>query len=215
MSRGGFIVLFTVLVIFDLSVIQFDLDHRWISKPLIVISLIIFYVWQMKNRWKSADTLITAALAFALGGDILLLWDDLLVYGLGSFLIMQLLYTIAFLRDNNYYGSREYLYGAVLLTILGFILSRLWSNLDGMEIPVLVYSLAISLMSWVAWTRDMRGTGYMLIWIGTMFFIISDMSIAVQTFGSMNLGKLTVMSAYALAQILIVLGFLSYRQSQA
>ena len=52
-----------------------------------------------------------------------------------------------------------------------------------------------------------------MLWIGTVFFIISDMSIAIQTFADLNPGKLTVMITYALAQLLIVLGYLSYRKS--
>lgn len=213
MPKAYFPILFIVIAAIELFVIQYDLPYRAITKPLIVISLIAYYIGQMSAAWSSTDTLFLAALVFALGGDILLLWDELFVFGLGSFLIMQLLYILAFKRGTNYYGSREFIYAGILIFFVVLIISQLWSELGSMTLAVLIYSLAICFMSWTAWTRDFTRAGYRLIWIGTVFFIVSDMSIALQTFGGMNLGKLTVMSTYAIAQLLIVLGFVSYRQA--
>lgn len=76
-------------------------------------------------------------------------------------------------------------------------------------VPVLVYMLAISAMSYAAFIRDRSLPGYGMVLFGTLFFIISDAVLAIQAFGpGMKLGSLTVMSTYAAAQFFIVTGFI-------
>ena len=71
---------------------------RWVTKPLIMISLAYFY-YKSANKF---DKLFFAALVFALIGDSFLLFDipNFFLFGLGSFLIMQILYSIVFLRQR-------------------------------------------------------------------------------------------------------------------
>jgi len=177
-----------------------------------MISLIGYTFYHRKIDLRSIDKLFLCALVAALLGDIFLLRDDLFVWGLLSFLCMQILYILTFIKGKNYYGLREGVFGIGLIVFNFLILRWLWPLLNDMAIPVLVYSCAISIMSWFAWTRDKLSAGYWLIWVGTLLFIISDMTIAIHKFTEVRLGSLTIMATYSIAQLLIVLGYLSFRR---
>lgn len=215
MSQRNFSFLFFLIVVSDLLVGHFYVSLRWVTKPLILLSLIAFYYWDRRRYLQSEDWVFLMALVAALLGDILLIADDLFIGGLVSFLLMQLLYINIFTSGDNFYGRREYLMGGALILFLFLILSWLWPHLGAMSLPVLIYSCAICLMSWLAWTRDFLSRGYTMIWIGTLFFIASDMTIAIHRFTQVYFGSMTVMATYCLAQYLIVIGYLTYRHSQA
>ncbi|MFT6809056.1 MAG: putative membrane protein YhhN [Saprospiraceae bacterium] len=214
MSLRRFSFLFATIVILDLILGQNAVEWRYVSKPLITISLLWYSWFHLKKNIQVIDRLFLAALIAAWFGDVFLLWDDLFVWGLSSFLIMQLLYILTFVKSQNYYGLREWVYAASLSVFLYLTLTWLWPQLGDMAIPVLVYSGAICTMSWFAWTRDKRSSGYWAIWIGTLFFILSDMTIAIHKFTDVHLGDLTIMSTYCIAQFLIVFGYLSYRRGR-
>ena len=148
MPRNTFTLLFVAIVITDLIIGQVAMEWRWVSKPLIMISLLAYSWNTLKGNIQNIDKLFLAGLIAAWFGDVLLLWDGLFIYGLGSFLVMQLIYTLIFVKSLNYYGLREWIYGVALLVFLLSILRWLWPQLGDMAIPVLVYSTAISLMSW-------------------------------------------------------------------
>ena len=214
MSLRIFSFLFAALVILDLILGQKAMEWRCLSKPLIMISLLAYSWFHLKKDIQVIDKLFLAALVAAWFGDVFLLWNELFIWGLGSFLIMQLLYILTFVKSRNYYGIREWIYAVCLSIFLYLTLTWLWPELGDMAIPVLVYSVAISTMSWFAWTRDKFSPGYWAIWIGTLLFIISDMTIAIHRFTDVHLGDLTIMSTYCIAQFLIVFGYLSYRRTQ-
>lgn len=208
-----FLPVYLIVVIADLIIGLYYPDARWLSKPLIMISLGAHYWYSLRQQWKQIDFVFLLAIAAAWLGDVLLIRNDLFLYGLGSFLLMQGLYIVTFTRHKNYYGRREIIYGVGLAFFLLAILGYLWPQLGDMAMPVLVYSGAISTMSWFAWTRDLTRAGYQWIWTGTIFFIISDMTIAIHQFTEIRLGALTVMITYTIAQYLIVSGHIAYRKS--
>lgn len=88
----------------------------------------------------------------------------------------------------------------------------LWPELGDLKIPVLVYMTAIGGMSWTAFIRQSSIPGYKFVFAGTIFFIVSDAVLAIHQFETgLNLGKLTVMTTYGLAQFLIVTGMIKAR----
>jgi len=82
----------------DFALIIKGLDEaRVYSKPLIVTSLIIyFYLITKPISWTLLSKAMMGALIFSLIGDVLLLWENLFIYGLGAFLLAQVCYIIAF-----------------------------------------------------------------------------------------------------------------------
>ncbi len=206
MNPRYFLYIFYFLAIAELLAVHFGWQIRMFTKPMIMISLITYYLVATR-RLDLTNGLFLMALVAALAGDILLMKDNLFIAGLGAFLVMQLLYIVCFKRDKCFAGQREYLYGSILILLMAAVMSQLWQGLGEMRVPVLVYSTAILSMSWVSFTRDFRLPGYWWVFAGTLLFIISDSCIAVERFTSISVGSITVMATYIAAQYLIVRGY--------
>ena len=166
-----------------------------------------YYLLHFKEISSSGRLIFLGAIIAAWAGDVFLLWDDRFLYGLGSFLIMQVLYSITFWKDRSLNQS-SYVYGICLLSITGIITAFLWDSLEDMVFPVMVYIIAIGLMSFTAFSRERTMSGYWLVFIGTLLFMISDTVLALHQFTDIHLGKLTVMATYILAQYFIVEGYI-------
>lgn len=206
------VLIFTIIGMADLLVLSFWPQYRAITKPLIMLSLLgYFYLETRQVDYKNLKILFSCALVFAWLGDVFLLGQSYFIYGLLSFLVMQVLYTLSFVKDQNYYGRREWLYGMVLSTIVVAMNYYLSDHVGDMRIPVIVYTLAISLMSYVAYTRDFTWAGYWSVFIGTVFFLVSDSLLSLNMFrGPVQGFGIMVMATYIIAQWLIVKGFVDY-----
>lgn len=199
-------------------------DFCLYSKALLMPVLMIYAVND------GIDMLFLPALVFAWIGDIFLYWDaeeNCFRIGLGSFLIMQLFYTISFIRlpdaSNSYFTlhptSKTIVIGlyATLYIVLNYIIADTVIK-GNMQVPVLVYSLAICSMSISALNSSTKNkhSGYNL-FIGTLLFIISDGIIALTKFEIIKLEKfiaqMLIMSTYCLAQAIIVHAYTQMRKS--
>ena len=189
-------------------------DYCLYSKSLLMPLLMIY------SLCNGIDVLLVPALLFAWVGDIFLYWDSEMNFniGLGSFLIMQLFYTTAFYRlpdkNNSYFAlhpaSTTIVIGSYvsLYLSINYIISDTASK-SKMQLPILVYSLAICLMSISALNSSTKSkfVGFNL-FIGTLLFIISDGLIALTKFQIIkidkNIAQMLIMSTYCLAQGIIV-----------
>ena len=173
---------------------------------------LLFYQWTRANHTYKV-TVFLVALLFAWLGDVFLLFDSKFLFGLGAFLMMQMIYTSLFFQEPNYFGRRELLYGTSLIVAIASTLYFIGSTLGSLYLPVLIYSSAIGLMSLAAFSRDQRGAGYRLVYLGTLLFIVSDAVLAINQFAdSIPFGGIIVMSTYLTAQYLISYGYASYLQ---
>lgn len=209
MSRLAFLILFSILVSLDLYQVYYDGSMRYLTKPTIMISLIIYYLSHVKGLYQGRTRwLFLLALIGALGGDSFLLFEDYFVYGLLSFLVMQVIYSYCFHQQRSW-SKQGLIFTCMLGIIVAIVMSQLWPELGSLKIPVLVYTSAIAAMSITAFNRSRDISGYWMVFIGTLLFIISDSVLAIHKFDvGLNLGKLTVMSTYAYAQYLIVQGYI-------
>ena len=143
-----------------------------------------------------------------------LMFDGLFLFGLLSFLLMQIGYIFCYMQGKNFMGRREITFGVVIAMLVVANILYLWPNLDLLKIPVIFYSLALGSMAWAAFTRDLRKPGYFMVLAGSVFFLISDSLLGIQVFaGEAMMGGTLVMITYCLAQFLIVTGFTSYLTS--
>ena len=212
MDRRLFLILYIFIGILDLGILSLYPEYRVFSKPLIMISLILFFLSVTRSTGLHKEKILFAlALLFALSGDIFLIPENLFVFGLGSFLLMQIGYSVSFLFGNNFWGKREWVFTSIIAVISLLNLYYLWPSLDTMKIPVVVYTLAISAMTVLAFTRDKVSTGYSMILAGSIFFLVSDSLLAIQLFSAeIAYGGLVVMATYIAAQYLIVCGYTKY-----
>jgi uncharacterized membrane protein YhhN len=168
-----------------------------IAKAFIIPSLMVFYHFSVKGKYGLFHRLIMIGLFFSWLGDVILqLADDtltlqvspdlLFVGGLGSFLITQLIYLIAFSLPggkNSVFTSR--IYQTLLVVMYGcIILYFLYRSLGDMRVPVIGYTVIILLMLLAALNRycKVNGLSYILVVIGAILFVISDSLIAINKF---------------------------------
>jgi uncharacterized membrane protein YhhN len=160
---------------------------------------------------------LLAALAFGFLGDVFLLKAEKqsrILAGIVSFLIGHIFYISVFV--GNSYSTLDiplwsllfllpYIGGALLL------FKKLFSSMQFMKLPAVVYMSVIFLMSFLSvlrvWTVSFLS--FLLTFAGSLSFILSDSLLAFDLF-TVRLKKsdTAVMTTYILAQLLIVLGFL-------
>lgn len=204
------LVLFGLAAVADLLFATYDLPYRWYTKPFIMIFLTILFVLECGDAKK--HLLFIVALIFAWLGDTFLLFDgrSYFMLGLGSFLIMQLLYSYSFHRQTDRDAAKvhwPYLLG-VLAFGIGFN-ALLWNYTDHVRIPVLLYAGAIALMVYTGLTRSRSLLGYQDIAIGVVLFLISDSVLSFNLFHTSTAAAgFIVMFTYITAQYLIVTGYI-------
>lgn len=201
-KQFGFI--FFVLVAIELLAMHFLPSARWLTKPLIVGSLLIWYVLQTKG---TSNVLIIGALLAAILGDLLLLanGDQFFLAGIGAFLLMQIFYSLFFIK---YYSTpRGIKLGSTFFIIMVALLFNFtfFSSLGDFKIPVMIYSLAITIMVVLGNNQHLSKH----IATGALLFMISDLTLAYGKFvdTTQNL-DLLVMITYAAAQFYIIKGII-------
>jgi uncharacterized membrane protein YhhN len=170
----------------------------------------LFFYFQTKNTY-SSNFLIYLALFFAWLGDIFLMLANknpiYFMLGLGSFLVMQILYikTFNLFTIKGLVAKKEY---TILIFLVGIaIFTYLFPKLGDLKVPVFFYFLAISTMVLSAldlWNRAKFGKE---IFVGAVLFMISDSLIAINKFQiEVPFNGVLVMLTYILAQWFIVNG---------
>ena len=219
MRKNFWIILFLIILAADLTAVFFNKDSlRYFTKPLIVISLIIYFISQTSFVQSGLKKWILLALAFSLGGDIFLLFEakdpNFFLLGLASFLIAHIFYIVFFhlirIRENIAGNFLLLLVVVVYYTALMTIISPFLENL---KLPVRIYGVVISFMLLLA-----LHTGFisnkkasMMIITGAVLFIISDSLLALNKFyAPFDYAGIGVMLTYGLAQLFIVDGAIKY-----
>lgn len=179
------------------------------SKPFLIPALGILYVVSSKK----IDFWVLGALVFSCLGDILLLDKaQYFVFGLASFLLAHLLYIKLTASEIQKVSWKEILLVSIPFVLFLFgLLQLLYSNLNEMKIPVIVYGIVISSFgaSTLMVYRQEKSTENMWLLLGALLFILSDSMIAINTFYSANgMYPFLIMTTYILAQYLIVKSFI-------
>lgn len=194
---------------------------RFYSKPLILAGLILYFYFTSKPI---ASTLlaktIMAALVFSWLGDILLLWSDLFIYGLGAFLMAHICYIFGFRlaqqpegRFDSWHIDRSFFYNIPIFLLAGMVFYFIYPNLGGLKIPVIAYVLVIVGMVTTARARfkNVNAASFWQVFIGALFFLVSDGILALARFyRDFPEAGILIMGTYATAQLLLVMGIRSY-----
>jgi len=217
-----FLVIFFIVAIIEVfGEFKENTKIIYIFKPILMPLLILFYIFGVieTSSIDRVNWLIVVALIGGMGGDIFLMLKDedkWFLPGMGSFLINQIFYIISFFLSITDYTAFN-VWGLFLiipaLLILVFTVPRFIGKTENMKIPVLIYMAAILLMHIAALLRiaDARllGLPFILIYIGSLSFIFSDASIAVNKWaGEFKNARVIIITTYIIAQFYIVLGVL-------
>ncbi len=192
------------------------------TKPLLMLLLMIYFFVNVKSHFRPFSLLILFALLFSLFGDLSLMVlkeplfaaYPMFIVGLGSFLIAHLFYIKAF---SGYPSTEKGFVRIFPYIAIPFLLYAAWinyaihPNIGDFFIPVLIYSLVITLMGISALNLSERviTTASASIFIGAILFIFSDTIIALNKFRpDIQIGspRVLIMLTYILGQYYIVKG---------
>lgn len=216
-NRAYFTAIFLGVVVLDLLASSFGYDHfRVVSKPLILVSLLIYFISAGRHLKKNTFYLTILALFCSLLGDVFLLFEEhqsiFFTLGLASFLIAHLVYAVIFFKKRNKSPSLTFWLVPLLLLIYGALFFLyLKDSLGALKIPVIFYVLGISAMSIFAFRRkgSVSSLSFKLVFAGALCFVFSDSILAINKFAlTVPLSNILIMGTYALAQYLITMGIL-------
>ena len=216
-NHKKFSLIFGVIFILNLLVQSvFFQDYTLFIKPLICISLAA-YLYSQANMSAGFNRMVFAGLIFSLFGDSFLMFAGsdvyFFLYGLVSFLLAHIVYSMAFFRDfkNNPQASKYY--GHLMLFLMGVFSLSYYSwirdYLNDFRIPVMAYMFVISIMAILAGYRFKRVNllSFRLIYWGAIFFVISDSALAYNKFVEpFSFAGILIMSTYMIAQYMIAIG---------
>jgi uncharacterized membrane protein YhhN len=214
-------VIFVVFVLVSLvHLVTGFTDHvivQQISKPLIMLSLLVYYVVSAKEE---RSLVVMLALIFSLAGDVLLMYPDQFVTGLLAFLLSHIFYILAYRQhrsepnENTLQGvHRIRLAFPIVLAATGLVIV-LYPLLGELRIPVTVYATVLALMALQALFRYGRTTSesFWMVFSGAVLFMVSDSTLAIDKFMSpVSQSHFWIMLTYITAQFLIVQGLLKHR----
>lgn len=197
----------------------------YLTKPTVMLLLIAF-VWFYANVPVLMLGLNTSAiiwfifgLIFCLGGDIfLMLPERFFLPGLISFLLGHIFYIAGFGMPIPPEGSEiaALIIAIILILVSGWVYVKLAGGMQAMgknrmRIPVLIYTIVIALMLFLAlltlFNKEWTLLPSVLVSVGASLFFISDIMNAWARFvASIPNHRLWIMSTYHLAQIGIATG---------
>jgi uncharacterized membrane protein YhhN len=188
---------------------------EYIAKPAVMVCLIAWL--GVNGGWSDPLLWFTAGLVFSLAGDIfLMLPKERFVAGLVSFLLAH----VAYVMGLNTTPIPITVVTIIIAVIVGLVSTRLFLRISQglvatgnskLKIPVLIYTIVISLMlfsallafvrqSWSVWAA-------LLVGLGAVLFFLSDSMLAWNKFvNPLKYGKLLVIITYHTGQVLITLG---------
>lgn len=189
-----------------------DQRQVYLLKPLSTLLVIAVALLSLLTpHAQPAFTLwIAAGLILSLGGDVALMFETnrAFLVGLVLFLLAHVVYSITFTVPNGFHPA-DIATGAVLLVVAVAIYLYLRPGLGRMQGPVIAYTLIICFMvnrAISAFFGDaFTTTQAWLLSLGAIFFMLSDIVLAVNRFRRpMEKHRLSLF-AYYLGQLLIAL----------
>ena len=195
-------------------------DLQWlhlVTKPLIMSSLMFYYLFAVDKVNRSGMVLL--AIAFSFAGDLLLMDPGLFIPGLLAFLFAHVFYIFAY-RQHTSDETTDALRGIhrirlafpIVLTGTGLVV-LLYPAIEEYRVPVIVYAVLITIMALTALLRFGRTSteSFWLVFGGAILFMISDSLIAIDKFlMPVAGGGFFILLTYAAAQLMIVSGLLRH-----
>lgn len=219
MKKEHWLILFASVLIVDLVAVQFNLELlKIIFKPLIILSLIGYFLAATNSISHSLKLLIVYALIFSWVGDVLLMFESknslFFIFGLISFLIAHLFYVYCFYRIRITQSIAGSIYLLIPVVIFYFALMYILEPfLGALKLPVRIYGVVISFMLMLALHMlkiNNRSAGKLFA-LGALLFVCSDSLLAINKFySSFPMAGLSIILTYGLAQFFIVKGAISY-----
>lgn len=214
--------MFWIFAIADITLIILEQEqYRWFTKSMLVpILMATLIAWVGLKNHGYSKTILLAALVFATAGDILLLNNSANYFkaGLAAFLLMQIMYSIYFLRVKPF-RSRNSISIFSSFLLIAFIAATfcylLWNRLGDYKIPLIIYTFFLAIMFTTAinvyhfrLSKSLALDGFIP---GAILFVLSDFILAANMFYFKEpfIG-IAVMATYCGAQYYLARGFIKH-----
>jgi uncharacterized membrane protein YhhN len=222
-------ILLIIAIVF--AIIEWFAELRWIRwmiyffKPAVMIVIISWITLQVDfnnlvgNEVMFPIVWFLVGMIFGLAGDIFLMTgEQFFIPGLVSFLIGHVFYIIGL---GQIIPKIDYLIPGLIVFILVLLVSsRIYyrisrglisSSKEKLKIPVLVYSVVISVMLYAAlltlFEREWNYQAALPMAFGALFFYVSDVLNAwIRFVQPLKIGRVMVMVTYHLGQLAIAVG---------
>lgn len=203
---------FAITAVIYLALLTFSpYTGQFAVKVIPILLLLAMVITSLSGRLK---WLVSGAVIASGCGDVLLALplENGFIYGLGAFLVAQLIYAITycqhFQRENK---KPAVIFLSILIAAFAIAMANYILPATGdLVIPVSCYLTVISLMAISAWLSNFS----YVVGIGAVSFLISDTILALSIFKTpLPLSSFWVMSTYYLAQYLMVVGIIKTSQS--
>ncbi len=189
---------------------------EWVAKPAVMLCL---FVWLFTTVGLSGTTLwFGLGILLSLLGDVLLMisLDRFFLYGLVAFLVAHVFYIIGFNSPIPAISA----WSVILAILIGWggarvirriLTSVVTSGNIRMRLPIIVYSVVISLMLLSAMIKlndlSWNAGAALLVALGAFLFYISDVILAWHKFvAPIQHGRIYNIAAYHLGQIILIAG---------
>src|SRR5258705_8824012 len=190
MNRKFWIILYFLVLAADLfAVYNVNETLGYITKPLLMPLLIVFFIFQTTGFASSLKKWIVLALLISWAGDVLLMFEstngNFFIFGLVAFLIAHVFYILFYenvvrkegIGKNYWWFLPVIIYYIALIYILS-------PHLGDMKLPVRIYGIVISYMLVQALQtgriKDFGAATLMI--VGAVLFITSDSILAINKF---------------------------------
>jgi uncharacterized membrane protein YhhN len=196
---------------------------HWISKPLIMVTLGLYYFFNATYR----STVVWLAIFFSFLGDTTLMLESrdsvFFMVGLSAFLIAHIFYILSYgqyqdeSEDNALKGIQKIRIAFPIILAGTGLLVVLYPTLGDLKIPVVIYALVLIVMVLNAVFRFGRtnNNSFWLVFGGSLLFMISDSLLAINKFLTpVPSAGVWIMSSYMLAQFLIIQGLCVHVNNQ-
>lgn len=216
--RHLLLVAYLLLSVVHLIAEQIQLEPLILCTKPLLMPLLMLWLWrQTQEHAGPVRNFLMLGLLFSCGGDTLLMFVEhgpqqqaFFLLGLGSFLLAQLCYVVAFVKYPRFKTGLVHDHPWLMLLFLGYwywVLESLWEGIPGaMRLPVAIYALAIVAMAISALNMSGRVSGSVFGWLffGVALFVLSDTLIAFNKFAEpIPYARFSIMTTYIAAQLLI------------
>lgn len=231
MKAKIFLFLYFILLVIEICAeLLFSLNNSpyliFVTKPFLMPILIVWaFLFALMNNI-TFNKFLFVALIFSMLGDIslmlLYLNSKIFIVGLACFLIAHIIYIYLFIKtpsiNISVFKHRPYLVLPVILlglALISFLYQQNNPKFIQMQIPVIIYAIVIltMLLTAISCYGQIPAKSIKLIVLGTIFFVISDTTIALSKFTFIfehhqHIARIIIMSFYGTAQFLIVKGYI-------
>jgi uncharacterized membrane protein YhhN len=222
----GLYITYWIIVAIDCVLLSFEAEaYRYFTRGLLMPVLFLILISETKQiKFSRSRIIVCLALLFSWIGDLILtnitFEDSPFVAGLIAFLIAHIFYIIFFTRMASFREKNIitiFLSGFFITCYAVGFIAILWSRMEKLRVPIIVYTLVLGYMLLRAINtvgrNRLKSVAPQNFLPGALFFLISDSLLAFNIFFLNETGAgIAVIITYAIAQFLLVKGAIKYVQ---